>query len=77
MLAEDTEGLGDCFVNALGADLDGVLDTLGSRQVTLQVRMANIRKCIMFVFCSLLMLPYQTVSDNERIVSEVLKAEGR
>jgi hypothetical protein len=35
VLAEDTQGLGDGFVDALRADLYRVLDTLVSRQMTL------------------------------------------
>jgi hypothetical protein len=43
ILAEDTEGLGDSFEDALSANLDRVLDTCGSRQETLQVRTAITR----------------------------------
>jgi hypothetical protein len=51
ILAEDTEGLGDGFEDALSADLDRVLDALGSRQQTLQVRTA-MPETILFVFYS-------------------------
>ena len=52
IFAEDTQGLGDGFVEALGADLDRVLDALRIAAGDLAAADRHAPESIICVFCS-------------------------